>query len=230
MSGSRNKALKVKAVCDDRPFVIPNGFNLERFVPDPRARTEVREEIGVPHGTPLIGMVARFDPQKDHENFFKAAALLKNHLPDVQYILCGTGVLPDNRAIQSWIDEGGLNGRCHLLGYRSDVPRIMAALDLVATSSSYGEAFPMVVGEAMACGVPCVVTDVGDSAHMVGDTGRRVPVRDPAALAGAWRDILNTDESSKRRLSEAARARIMKLYSLNSVTEQYESLYRNLLQ
>lgn len=137
---------------------------------------------------------------------------------------------PENPAIRKWIEEGELNDRCHLLGYRPDMPRIMAALDLVTTSSSYGEAFPMVVGEAMACGVPCVVTDIGDSSLIVGDAGLSVPPRDPSALARAWADILRQDETARRRLGETARNRVSELYSLRTIADRYESLYRELLR
>ena len=215
---------------DDRKLIIPNGFDVEKFVPDPRARAAVREEIGVSPETPLVGMVARFDPQKDHENFFRAAAILRAELSKVQFLLCGTEVSPENPAIRKWIEEGELNDRCHLLGYRPDMPRIMAALDLVTTSSSYGEAFPMVVGEAMACGVPCVVTDIGDSSLIVGDAGLSVPPRDPSALARAWADILRQDETARRRLGETARNRVSELYSLRTIADRYESLYRELLR
>ncbi len=214
---------------DDRKLIIPNGFYLEKFVPDPRARAAVREEIGVSPETPLVGMMARFDPQKDHENFFRAAAILRAELSKVQFVLCGTEVSPENPAIRKWIEEGELNDRCHLLGYRRDMPRIMAALDLVTTSSSYGEAFPMVVGEAMACGIPCVVTDIGDSSLIVGDTGYSVAARDPSALARAWADILRQDPAARRRLGENARTRVSEHYSLRTIADRYESLYRELL-
>ncbi len=215
---------------EKKSLVVPNGFDVETFVPDPQARIDVRKEIGVSSETPLIGMMARFDPQKDHENFFKAAAILLSELPEIRFVLCGAEVTSENPLIRKWITENGLSDRCHLLGYRRDVARIMAALDLVSTSSSYGEAFPMVIGEAMACGVPCVVTDIGDSSLIVGDVGLSVPPRDPTALAGAWGNLLRKDSASRRRLGEAARSRITDRYSLQGITHRYESLYRDLLE
>ena len=213
---------------DDRMLVIPNGFDIDAFVPDPDARAAVREELGVSRETPLVGMVARFDPQKDHENFFKAAALLHAEMPEVEFVLCGPGVSADNAVMRTWMDEFDLAGHCHMLGQRGDIARILAALDVASTASSYGEAFPMVVGEAMSCGVPCVVTDIGDSSMIVGHTGRAVPPRDPRALADAWAAILRQDAASRGRLGDAARERIIERYSLGRVTNLYEDLYRQI--
>src|SRR5262249_22081389 len=139
------------------------------------------------------------------------------------------GVDRSNPALVALVDSLGLGDRCHLLGPRRDIPRIQAALDL-ATSSSISEAFPLVVGEAMACGTPCVVTDVGDSALMVGDTGRVVPPRDPVALAEAWRDLLSLGAERRRRLGEDARRRTLELFDLSAVARRYEDLYESLLE
>jgi glycosyltransferase involved in cell wall biosynthesis len=161
--------------------VIPNGFDTEAFRPDPSARLSVRRELGVDPDATLIGLVARYDPLKDHTNFLRAAARLARQLPAVRFLLCGDRVDPHNEALTSLIARLGLTGLCHLLGPRRDVARIYASLD-VAASSSLSEAFPLAVGEAMACGVPCTVTDVGDSARIVGATGRVVP----RALPRPW--------------------------------------------
>ena len=213
---------------DDRKLIIPNGFDIDVFIPDPGVRAAVREELGVSEETPLIGMVARFDPQKDHENFFNAAALLHVKIPEAEFVLCGPGITADNTVMRSWMDQFDLAGHCHLLGQRGDVERILASLDVASTASSYGEAFPMVVGEAMACGVPCVVTNIGDSSIIIGDTDRTVPPRDPEALADAWAEILGQDAASRRRLGDAARERIIELYSLGQVTNLYEELYEQI--
>lgn len=211
----------------DKMVVIPNGFDLRHFSPDPAARGAVRQELGIPPDAPLIGLAARFDPQKDHAGFVEAAALLHTHIPDVHFVLCGDGVGWDNLALVTQIDRAGLRSRCHLLGRRNDMPRIYASLDIATSSSSYGEAFPMVIGEAMACGVPCVVTDVGDSARIVGDTGRVVPPRDPVALANAWRDQLQLKSDRRAQQGQAARKRIAAQFSLVAVAAQYQTLYED---
>ncbi len=205
--------------------VIPNGFDLERFKPNAESRVSVRRELGVADDALLIGSVARFDPLKDHRNLVQAARQLHGTHPEVHFVLCGQGITWDNRALAGWIEAAGLRQRFHLLGLRSDIPRLQAAFDLAA-SSSLSEGFPNVIGESMACGVPCVVTDVGDSAVIVGDTGRVVPPRDPQALALAWQELTERGDEGRRRLGEAARRRIGEKYFLERIVQEYEALYR----
>jgi glycosyltransferase involved in cell wall biosynthesis len=207
--------------------VLPNGFDLDAFQPDPAARGSVRQELGISEETPLIGLVARFHPQKDHHNFMQAAAQLHARLPNVHFLLCGAGVTPENPALAQWVEEAGLRANVHLLGVRQDVPRLSAALD-IATSSSSGEGFPNVVGEAMACGVPCVVTDVGDAALIVGETGRVVPPHDAQALADAWHDLLNAGEDYRYELGMAARRRVQECFSMTTISRRYEQLYEEI--
>ncbi len=214
----------------EKMVVIPNGFDLSAFRPDPFARASVREEFGVPPQTRLVGVIARFHPQKDHQTFLRAAARLATRRPDIHFLLCGDGIGWDNPALTSLVDIPTLRGRLHLLGPRRDVPRLMAALDVVTSSSAYGEAFPNVIGEALACGVPCVVTDVGDSAEVVGDAGRVVPPRDPVALARAWDEMLALSEEERRRLGLLGRARVEAQFSLPRVTAQYEQLYHGIAE
>lgn len=207
--------------------VIPNGFDLDVFRPDPSARRSVRAELGIPEDTLLIGMFARFHAQKDHRNFVEAAALLHAHHPDIHFLLCGDGITWENRVLSGWIVTASIHEHCHLLGPREDIPRLAAALD-IASSSSFGEGFPNVVGEAMSCGVPCVVTDVGDSDRIVGTTGRIVAAKDPEALAMAWKEMIDLGEEGRRRLGVAARKRVMDRYELSRIVEKYEALYTSL--
>ncbi len=174
----------------DKMVVIPNGFNLDLFCPDGSARASVRQELGISAGAKLVGLVGRFDPQKDHYSFVQAAADIQARLPEAHFLLCGDGITWENPALAGWIDAQGLREHFHLLGRREDIPRLSAALDVACSSSAYGEAFSNVLGEAMACGVPCAVTDVGDSAYIVGDTGKVVAPNDPHALAGAVVELL----------------------------------------
>ncbi len=139
--------------------VISNGFDLELFRPDPTARRFLAEELSFGDEAILVGLVGRFDPQKDHRTFVAAAARITADYPNVRFLLCGAGMEWNNQRLVTWIDSAGINDQVSLLGQRDDMPRITAALDL-ACSSSYGEGFPNAVGEAMACGVPCAVTDV----------------------------------------------------------------------
>jgi glycosyltransferase involved in cell wall biosynthesis len=217
------------AYCAEKCLVIPNGFNINSFMPNPAARSIVRTELGIPADAPMIGSFARYNPMKDHPNFLRAAAQLHHQHPDVHFILAGEDVDRDNQTLQALITELNLTDRVHLLGERRDVSTLMAGLDLVTSSSAYGEAFPMIIGEAMCCGVPCVVTDVGDSGWIVGDTGRVVPPQDAVALAGAWQDILELEPPQRVSLGLAARQRIVDNFSLGAVVPQYESLYQSLV-
>jgi glycosyltransferase involved in cell wall biosynthesis len=143
-------------------------------------------------------------------------------------MLVGRGVDDDNTELRRLIQESGLAGRTHLLGERDDVPRLTAALD-VFSLSSYCESFPNVIGEAMACGVPCVVTDVGDASLIVEETGRVVPPRDPSALAGAWAEMIELGEERRAALGRAALARVRGLFPVKSVVRRYEALYESVL-
>jgi glycosyltransferase involved in cell wall biosynthesis len=206
---------------------IPNGFDLEEFRPDPHARLKLRQELQLPEEALLIGLIARIDPLKDHTNFLQAADLLLQKYPRVHFVNVGFGADRQNRKLRCELEARGLSDRVHLLGERSDISHVMAALDILASSSS-AEGFPNVVGEAMACGVPCVVTDVGDAALLVGDTGKVVPPRNPEALANAWAELIDLGPDGRRRLGEAARQRINEHFNLDTIVQHYERCYDEL--
>jgi glycosyltransferase involved in cell wall biosynthesis len=209
--------------------VIPNGFDLNQFHPDPSARLSLCRDLGLDNSALLVGLVARFDPLKDHNNFIEAASLLHDRQPLAQFILCGDGITWDNDALTGRIDLAGLRPVFHLLGRRQDIPTIMPGLD-VLVSSSFGEAFPNVLGEAMACGVPCVATDVGDSRFMIADTGRIVPPREPQILAEAVSELLDLPQAERMALGQKARQRVQELFSLPSMVQSYQDLYLNILK
>lgn len=209
--------------------VIPNGFDMEGWKPDPGARVDVRRELGLPLEAPLIGLISRFDPVKDHRTFTLAALRLLNQLPNVHFLLCGGGVTWENSELSAWIRSSGAASHFRLLGERDDIPRLTAALDLAALSS-YTEGFPNVIGEAMACGVPCVTTDVGDAAYIVGETGRVVPPRQPEALAEALRELIEDGPERRAALGAAARRRVAEYFDLPGVAARYEGLYRDIVR
>ena len=206
--------------------VVPNGFNLAQLRPSTCARDRVREKLGVGEGQFLIGMVARFDPQKDHLNLIKALSLVISECPELRCVLVGTNVDPSNAQLKEWISNLGCQNEIVLLGRRDDVPEIMSALDLHVLSS-LGEAFPNVLAEAMACGTPCVTTDVGDASLIVGDTGWVVPPRNHEALARAILDA----RAAKREASQwserqrAARLRIESCFSVERMVDSYRALW-----
>ncbi len=207
-----------------RSVVIPNGFDTAIFRPDEDARRSVRRELGASDETCLVGLIGRYHPMKDHENFLKAAEIILAHSNDVRFLLAGSGVDFANKELLIQLEANGLQNSVFLLGERSDIPRLTAALD-IACSSSYGEAFPNVIGEAMACGVPCVVTDVGDSAWIIGDTGRVVPPRNPHAMADEIIQLLNLPECERKVLGNRARRRIEENFRLDKIVRHYETLY-----
>lgn len=209
-------------------MAIANGFDLEEFRPDATARISIRTELELPEDALVIGMAARFHPVKDHRNFIQAAARLHAKIPEVHFVLCGLGVDCENPELSKWVAAAGLDAHCHLLGPRQDLPRLFAASDIF-TSPSLSEAFPSVVGEAMACGTPCVVTNVGDSALIVGESGRIVPPGNPDALAEAWRELIEAGPDVRRNLGMTARLRIKQHFSLPAVVERYQAIYVELL-
>lgn len=214
---------------ETRFIVIPNGFDLNRFRPDPVAFSQVRDELNISVNTFVIGLVARFDPLKNHEGFFEAAGILHAKRPDVHFVLAGKGIEITNPRVAAWVRKMNIEGVTHLLGLRKDIPRLTAAFD-IATSSSWGEAFSNTVGEAMACAVPCVVTDVGDSAYIVGDTGLRVAPGDLRGLAAAWEKLLGLSDEERRALGTRARARVAENFDLEAIAKRYEEFYEYLVQ
>jgi glycosyltransferase involved in cell wall biosynthesis len=207
---------------------IPNGFDTDSFVRSPEHKLSVRAELGIPATAFTIGSIGRDHPVKDRANFINAAALLVQHHPDTHFLLIGDNLDRDNTALVSQIATSGLSDRVHLLGRRTDIARLSASLD-ICSLSSYSEAFPLVIGEAMLCEVPCVVTDVGDSAWIVSDTGRVVPIKNPQALAAAWQEIIELDAPARAELGKAARQRIIDNFSLESIVDRYEKLYAELV-
>lgn len=207
--------------------VIPNGFDLNLFRPDSEARTAVRREFGFGPDTVVIGHVGRFHPMKDYPTLLAALAKVCAEHPEARAILVGAAITPNNEKLTKLLTELELTHKVRLLGERSDIPRLLNGFDLVVLSS-YSEGFPNVVGEAMACGVPCIATDVGDARWIVGETGKIVPPRNPEALANVIAELIQLGPEPRRRLGTAARERIEREFSLPAVVRQYQELYQEL--
>ena len=204
--------------------VIPNGFDTDRFRPDPDARNRIREELGLFPATRLVGMIARYHPVKDHAGFLRAAALLAAREPDVHFLLTGAGVTGDNRELVDLARSLNLEPCCHFLGERNDIPAVTAALD-VATLTSLSEGFPNVIGEAMACGVPVVATAAGEAPELLDRIGAVVPCGDPERMAASWQQLLELPEDRRRTIGAEGRARIMDRYSMTRMVSAFETLY-----
>jgi glycosyltransferase involved in cell wall biosynthesis len=202
--------------------VIPNGYDLTQLRIDPQAGASVRSAWGVAADEFLIGMVARWDPIKDHENFLAAFSLLAREQPQVRAVLIGPGMDTSNLPLCRLLAQAALQSRVLLAGARDDIPAVMNALDLHVLSSR-SEAFPNVLAEAMGCGTPCVTTDVGDAAAIVGELGWCVPPRDSAALGAAMRSALQRlSGEAAAALREACRARIFERFSNERMVSAYE--------
>jgi len=202
---------------EERTIMIPNGIDVERFRPDAKARTRMRWAWGVGGSDRLIGLICRLDPMKDHATFLAAAKLLADERPEVRFICVGDGPSEYASGLHALAARLGLERRVFWKPQTDEIAPVYAALDVLTSTSRYGEGFPNVVAEAMATGVPCVVTDVGDSAFIVGDTGIVVPVGHPQALAAAWRRLLDEQTGPRPLPREDARERIVRLFGLEAL-------------
>jgi glycosyltransferase involved in cell wall biosynthesis len=212
----------------DRSQVISNGFDLERLRPDPETRMAVRREFNMPKDALVIGHVARFHPMKDHVSFLRAAVTVARQVSNIHFLLAGREVSLQNSALVNIVPLE-LMERFIFTGERMDVHRLMQAMDIFCLSS-WSEAFPNVLGEAMACGTPCVATDVGDCRDIVGDTGILVPPSDSVALAEGLLAMSTMPTANRVGLGLAARTRIEERYALQAVVEQYVELYQKMTE
>ena len=212
----------------EKSVVIPNGY----VMPSPEdvagARGRMRAELGLEEGAFLIGSAGRFSPQKGYRGFVEAAAVTARRFPNAQFLIFGRDINWENEELAGWIADAGLIDRFHLLGERRNVIDWLAALDVFALFS-LGEGFPNIVAEAMSAGVPCIVTDVGDAALLVGDTGIVIRSQDLKGLTGGLESLIAAGEDERRRLGEAARRRVETVFSLSAVAERYGTLYEEVL-
>jgi len=209
--------------------IITNGFNTYTFKPNTDARVKIRTELKIPQEAFVIGLVCRCDPMKDHATFFKAAEAFLQSCPGGHFILAGRGVSWAYPSLENYLPYSLDKTSFHLLGERSDTDKIFTSLDIATSSSAWGEGLPNAIGEAMSTGIPCVVTDVGDSAVLVGDAGIVVPKKNPQALCAAWQHLLNAGSDYRKNLGISARQRIIDHYSLTSMVQAYEELYKNII-
>lgn len=206
--------------------VIPNGCDFSRFVPDTGSRALLRAKWGMRQDIPLLGMVARFDPYKNHRSLIDALAHLHANGTDFAAVLVGTGVDEGNDELNAQIQMSGLKQHVRLLGPRADIPAVMNALDVHILSSN-AEAFGNVLVEAMACGTPCVATDVGDATRIIGDTGWVVPPNDSRALADGIQAALQArllqGKWEQRRLR--TRQHVLEEYDIGVMVQRYRAVW-----
>lgn len=208
---------------------IVNGADTRRFLPDGAARGELRQKLGISPDASVIGMAGRNDPQKDYPTFFAAIQEFQKTDKDTVFIACGAGVTMQDPALAAMRKACPSPHNVFLLGPRQDMPRVYPAFDLATLSSAYGEGLPLTLCESLACGVPGVVTEVGDGADVIGDCGLVVPPGDPLALATAWHKMMNLPAAARQTLREKSRTRAEERFALPSIAAQYEALYQQLL-
>ena len=207
--------------------VIPNGIDVNHFKPDLQSRTILRSDLGLSSEIQIIGYIARYHPQKDHATFFYAANLLLEKNENIHFVLAGDQVDAENPEIQKYMLSSKNPSHFHLLGKRTDIPMITAGLDLATLSSSGDEAFPLTIVEAMASGIPCVATDVGDVKEMVGSSGITVPTQNPKALSEGWLNILSKSPVERAVLGRASRDRVLNNYTNETMAKMYIKVYNS---
>lgn len=205
--------------------VLPNGLDTSAYCPIPEARKQLVSEQGLSAQSFIIGHLARFHPMKDHLGFLDSAALLAKSAPDVHFVLAGRGVDNCNIELLSAVNRLGLSGKVQLLGERDDVARLLSAFHVFVLSSAWGEGFPNVLLEAMACGVPVVTTDVGDARFVVQNMGKVVPPADSRTLAAAMKEMYDMDRAQLRRLGLGARQRVVETFDIRDVVQAYHATW-----
>ena len=209
--------------------VIPNGIDTDQFRPDKNARTRQRRTWGIDDSEQLIGLVARLDPMKGHPVFLAAAAQLAAQYRATRFVCVGDGPEAYRNELKTLAHELGLEDRLIWAGASSDMAAVYNALDISTSSSGFGEGFSNAIGEAMACEVPCVVTDVGDSAWIVEERRGVVPAGDPEALCSAWLGLLS-DPERRAAMGRTGRQKIEQHFSIRRLTERTEQLLLTLMQ
>jgi glycosyltransferase involved in cell wall biosynthesis len=208
---------------EEKLVYIPNGYDVDEFAPNPKYRNIFRKEFNLIEDHLVIGAVGRFDYQKDYKTLIKALGHLKIKGIKFKGVLVGNRISKSNEILEVLINQSNLQEELILLEKRNDIPKVMNGIDILVLSSAFGEAFPNVVCESMACGTPCVVTDVGDSAIIVDKTGWVVPPQNPILLANAIQQAIPKFKERKKM----ARKRIVENYTIDKMIEAYQNLWKN---
>jgi glycosyltransferase involved in cell wall biosynthesis len=207
---------------DSKIVVIPNGIDTDYFRPDPEGRRQVRAEWVIGEHEMLVGLVGRLDPMKDHGLFLEAASQIVRAHSDVRFVCVGGGSAAYAGTLKQRAAALGLAKQLMWVGARDDMPAVYSALDIATSSSSFGEGFSNTIAEAMACGAPCVVTDVGDSAFIVGETGSAVAPGNCKALAAAIQHLIDLPHEQRRMLGDASRIRIVSEFGIDRLIDRTE--------
>ncbi|MDX9762894.1 MAG: glycosyltransferase [Desulfomonilia bacterium] len=210
---------KTQGYAPERMVVIHNGIDTDVFTPDRAAGASFRQELGIKDKEILIGHVGRIDPMKDHSSFLHAASLLVRERKGIRFVCVGKDNPPLSGELKGLSKELELGKILSWTGSRTDMKAVYNGIDILTSSSSFGEGFPNVIGEAMACSRICVVTDVGDSSFIVGKTGEVVPPGDPHALADAWKKMMGLSPKERQTQGEKARKRVLENFTIECLVK-----------
>lgn len=213
----------------DNALVLPNGFDFDLFRPNADARKRLNLEFGIDPDAVLVGKIARLHPMKDHAMLVEAVALARARGHDLHLLMVGEGLATPPPDLQDQINRLLPVDRVSVGGARPDVADLLPGLDILAVSSAWGEGFPNVIGEALACQVPVVATDVGDSALIVADSGIVVPPGDAEAFAMALAEIASLGPDGRKSLGSAGRHRGKANYSLKEISKRYDEMHHDLV-
>ena len=214
---------------EDKMIVLPNPHDTEKFRNDVDGRQRIRQEWSIKDKDILIGTVARLDTMKDHPNFIKAASILSEERDDVRFICVGDGPDEYKLELENLTVQLGVDKLFIWPGPRQDMSDVYSALDINTCSSSFGEGLPNAIGEAMSCETPCVVTDVGDCARIVGDTGEVVVPGSPQALANGWSSMIARISIDAVAVGKLSRERIVDNFSKQKAVEMSDIEFSKLL-
>ncbi len=208
---------------------IPNGINVERFVPDTDVGLDTRAEMKLPPTAPVIGYIGRFHEMKDLATFLRAAALLQARVPEAHFVFCGGVEIELGEVERELLAQLPQRQQVRFDSFRADPWRLYPALSVFSLSSRT-EACPMTLIEAMSCGVPCVTTDVGDCGRLLEGVGQVVPMRDPAALAAAWEKALQLGATAREEIARQSRERVLEKFTIAHAARQYAETYAELVE
>jgi glycosyltransferase involved in cell wall biosynthesis len=208
--------------------VVPNGYDFSWLQASAVERLNLREQVGFYQDEVVVGCLGRFHADKDQKNFVIAAGLLATCYPKLRFLMIGRGLTWDNPLLAGWIDQTGFKERFVLLGESKDVPQCLAAMDVFCLHSRT-EGFPNVLAEAMAMGLPCVTTDVGDAAMLLAESGVVVPKEDSSALAKGVEQLLALTSVARINLGLSAKARVVTQFSMEHARHCFESIYQQVL-
>ena len=229
-SNSSYSAHKKIGFDTNKMIVIPNGINLSEFNYSNSKKSFLLNKLNIDDDkVKVIGMVGRYHKMKRHDIFFHAAKIISDEHPFLHFLICGNRINSTNDELMAEIKIFEINSKIHLLDNYYDMSELYSSLNLLVVTSSFGEAFPLTICEAMACKIPVISTDVGDCAQIIGDMDMVVPINDPILLAEKIEKVICLDKKNISKIGEKNRIRIKRLFEIKDISKRYENQYQKLL-